>query len=170
MPSGKSDSPQKPSKKPQRGPRIVRGERRQASAESIYKGAFMRSRLEVSFAQELDRRAIAWDYEPERIGGGRYLVDFHLPDLKCWVEVKGRFEARDQLLLPNVAQHLRAGGERLFLYMRSKAYRVTWKGFEPLTHSAFWDAIQDVPEDGPDDLLYFKRKHDRERDDDQAGG
>ena len=89
-PSGKPPAP--------RRPRVARGPRRGEATESVYRGAFMRSRLEVAFAQELDRRGIAWQYEPERVGGGRYLVDFHLPDLKCWVEVKGRFEARDDLL------------------------------------------------------------------------
>lgn len=84
-PSGKLPAPRKP--------RVTRGPRHGEATESVYGGALMRSRLEVTFAQELDRRGIAWQYEPERVGGGRYLVDFHLPDLKCWVEVKGRFEA-----------------------------------------------------------------------------
>lgn len=129
-------------------PRTPRGKRVIPSIPESYKGITFRSRLEVLFAQELDKRAIPWTYEPERIGGGRYLVDFHLPDHRCWVEVKGRFEARDELLLPNAAGHLRGErGERLFLYMRGSAYRVTWKGFEPLTHDEFWQAIQPPPDD-----------------------
>jgi hypothetical protein len=137
--------PSKP--RPKGTPHVAHGPRQRPSVESIYKGAYMRSRLEVLFAQELDKRAIAWQYEPERIGGGAYLVDFHLPDLKCWVEVKGRFEARDDLLLPNVAGHLKAERkERLFLYMKTRAYRVTWQGFEPLKHDEFWAAIQEPPD------------------------
>jgi len=142
-----------------RKPRVARGPRRSEATESIYRGAFMRSRLEVSFAQELDRRGIAWQYEPERIGGGRYLVDFHLPDLKCWVEVKGRFEARDDLLLPNVANHLRAErGERLFLFMRARAFRVTWRGFEPLTLDEFWAALEDATDEAGESLDYLRRR------------
>ena len=138
---------------PPGGPRVPRGKRTVPSNQQVYKGVLFRSRLEVLFAQELEKRQIKWAYEPERIGGGRYLVDFYLPDLKCWVEVKGRFEARDDLLLPNVAGHLKTGrGERLFLYMRSKAYRVGWKGFEPLTHAEFWEAIQLPPETDGDRL------------------
>lgn len=156
--SGKPSSP--------RRPRVARGPRRGEATESIYRGAFMRSRLEVSFAQELDRRGIAWEYEPERIGGGRYLVDFHLPDRKCWVEVKGRFEARDDLLLPNVANHLRAErGERLFLFMRTRAFRVTWHGFEPLTLDEFWAALSDATDEAGEPLDYLRRKQSRPRND-----
>lgn len=140
-------------------PRVARGPRRGEATESIYRGAFMRSRLEVAFAQELDRRGIAWQYEPERIGGGRYLVDFYLPDLKCWVEVKGRFEARDDLLLPNVANHLRTErGERLFLFMRARAFRVTWRGFEPLSLDEFWAALSDTADAAGEPLDYLRRR------------
>ncbi len=151
-----------------RRPRVARGPRHGAACESIYRGAFMRSRLEVSFAQELDRRGIAWQYEPERIGGGRYLVDFHLPDLRCWVEVKGRFEVRDDLLLPNVANHLRAErGERLFLYMRTRAFRVTWRGFEPLTLDEFWAALSDMTDKAGEPLGYLRQRRARAQDNDQ---
>jgi hypothetical protein len=140
------------------GPPVRRGRRTVPSIREVYKGVQFRSRLEVLFAQELEKRQIRWVYEPERIGGGRYLVDFYLPDLKCWVEVKGRFEPRDDLLLPNAAGHLKTErGERLFLYMRSRAYRITWKGFEPLTHEAFWQAVQEPPPDDAD-LLHPKRR------------
>ena len=136
--------------KERRGPNVARGPRRQIAVESVYHGAYMRSLFEVEFAKELDRREIAWQYEPERVGGGRYLIDFYLPDLKCWVEVKGRFEARDDLLLPLAASQLRTErGERLFLYMKKDAYRVNTKGFEPLTHEAFWEAIRVPPDEEP---------------------
>jgi hypothetical protein len=103
----------------------------------------MRSLMEVRFARGLDRRGIRWEYEPERLRGGRYLVDFYLPDLRCWVEVKGRFEARDDLLLPMVARNLRQQrDEGLFLFMHRRAFRVTGIGFEPLTHDAFWEALR----------------------------
>ena len=141
-----------------KGPAVARGKRVVPSIPTVYKGNPMRSRLEVLFAQALDAHEIAWEYEPERLKGGRYLVDFHLPALHCWVEVKGRFEARDDLLLPLVAGRLKQErGERLFLYMRSKAYRITSNGFESLTHDAFWQAVQEPPEPG---LLRPERKHD----------
>ncbi len=146
---------------PRRGPRVQRSSApRRPATESIYKGAWMRSRLEVEFAKQLDARGIAWEYEPERLQGGRYLVDFHLPDLRCWVEVKGRFEARDQLLLPLVAGHLDGQRKaRLFLYMRDRAFRVTDSGFAALSHAAFWDAIRDVPD--AEDLDYLRTKRQR---------
>ncbi len=146
----------------QRGPHIRRSNApRRPSVESVYNGHWMRSQLEVAFAKQLDARGITWTYEPERLQGGRYLVDFYLPELRCWVEVKGRFEARDHLLLPLVAGHLDGQRhERLFLYMRARAYRVTERGFTALSHAAFWDAIHEVPED--EDLIYLRQKRERE--------
>ena len=117
------------------------------SSEGIYAGHWMRSQLEIAFARQLDARGIAWEYEPERLQGGRYLVDFHLPARKTWVEVKGRMDARDRLLLPLVAAHLDGQrGERLLVYMRARAFRVTWRGFEPLTLAEFWQALERAEE------------------------
>lgn len=51
----------------------------------------MRSPWEVDFAEEMDRHGVRWDYEPERfdLGWSTYMPDFHLPDRKLYVEVKG---------------------------------------------------------------------------------
>ncbi len=132
---------------PRKGkPRVQRGKRRKIALPARVRGEEMRSKLEARFAHQLEARGIAWQYEPERIGAGHYLVDFYLPDLACWVEVKGRFEPRDSLLLPNVAINLkRERGERLFLYMPDQAYRVGGKAFTPLSHEDFWRAIQESP-------------------------
>jgi hypothetical protein len=129
-------------------PRVQRGPREIRSLKGRYRNTEFRSLLEVRFAQELEKRQIAWKYEPERIGAGHYLVDFYLPGLKCWVEVKGRFEPRDDLLLPNVAINLkRDRGERLFLYMEDEAYLVGSREFKRLTHDEFWAALTAPPED-----------------------
>lgn len=129
-------------------PRVQRGPREIRSLKGHYRNTAFRSLLEVRFAQELEQRQIAWKYEPERIGAGHYLVDFYLPDLKCWVEVKGRFEPRDDLLLPNVAINLkRERGERLFLYMQDEAYLVGSKEFKRLTQDEFWAALTAPPEE-----------------------
>ncbi|MBN2305995.1 MAG: hypothetical protein JXQ72_16050 [Anaerolineae bacterium] len=136
-------------------PHVQRGKRRIPSLPGEYHSVEMRSQLEIHFAQELTRRDITWRYEPERIGPGHYLVDFYLPDLKCWVEVKGRFDSRESLLLPNVALNLkRDRGERLFLYMKDRAYLVGPRHYQELTHDELWDAIQNPPPDAgqpPDD-------------------
>ena len=52
------------------GPSPRRGKRRIVSLPGVVKGVEMRSQLEVRFAEELERRGIAWRYEPERIGAG----------------------------------------------------------------------------------------------------
>jgi hypothetical protein len=121
--------------------------RRVLSIPGVFNGIPLRSQLEIKFATELENRQIHWKYEPERIGAGGYLVDFYLPDLRCWVEVKGERDARDNLLLPNVAIVVqRDRGERLFMYMQNEAFAVGPRGFKPLTHEEFWAAILNPPE------------------------
>jgi hypothetical protein len=108
----------------------------------VYKYTRFRSQLEIRFVQELDSRGIRWFYEPERLGEGRYLLDFYLPDFKSWVEVKGRVTSRDHLVLREVAEMLKAERHhRVFMYMRSKAYLVTPADFKPLTHEVFWQML-----------------------------
>lgn len=59
---------------------------------TTYAGVRMRSRLEASYAQDLDRRGIKWEYEPQCFAGpiGQWLPDFSLaiPGQPVYVEVK----------------------------------------------------------------------------------
>lgn len=89
-------------------------------------GVQFRSQLEIRFATQLEQKEIQWIYESERLAEGNYLVDFHLPTLKCWVEVKGKFEARDHYLLQDVAEYLkRERNERLYVYTsRNEIFRI----------------------------------------------
>jgi hypothetical protein len=126
-----------------------RGAKRRDSMPGVVNDVELRSQLEVRFATELEQRNIHWSYEPERIGAGHYLVDFYLPDQHCWVEVKGRYDSRESLLLPNVAIHLqRERGERLYLYMPEQAYAVGARALKPLSHEEFWAEILKPPEEG----------------------
>jgi hypothetical protein len=101
-----------------------------------------RSQLEIRFATELEARRIRWFYEPERLGEGKYLVDFYLPDLRTWVEVKGRVSSRDHLVLREVAALVaRERHQRLYMWTDSYAYRVTPLDFERMTHDAFWSML-----------------------------
>ncbi len=58
---------------------------------TMYKGHQMRSKLEARVAAQLDFQGIAWMYEVEGydLDGVWYLPDFWLPDLRCFLEVKG---------------------------------------------------------------------------------
>jgi hypothetical protein len=107
----------------------------------MFQGIQFRSQLEIRFATECEIRKLAWIYESERLGAGNYLVDFHLPKQKAWVEVKGRFEARDHYLLKEVAQVLQARGEQLYVFTSGRPMRVTADEFEKLSHDEFWAAI-----------------------------
>ena len=66
-----------------------------------YKGIRFRSRLEITYAQFMDAHRIKWAYEPEGFGisGIRYLPDFHLPDIKTILEVKGILDEHDEAKL-----------------------------------------------------------------------
>jgi hypothetical protein len=107
----------------------------------MFQGIQFRSQLEIRFATECEIRNLAWIYESERLGAGNYLVDFHLPKQKAWVEVKGRFEARDHYLLKEVAQVLQSRGEQLYVFTSGRPMRVTADEFEKLSHEEFWAAI-----------------------------
>lgn len=65
-----------------------------SAIETAYKGRLFRSRLEARWAVFYDALGIKWDYEPEgfNLPSGRYLPDFYLPDLECWIEIKGAKE------------------------------------------------------------------------------
>lgn len=56
-----------------------------------YAGCFFRSRLEARWAVFWDALGVKWEYEPEGFvlaGGGPYLPDFWLPQVRMWAEVK----------------------------------------------------------------------------------
>ena len=59
--------------------------------ETYYNGYRFRSRLEARWAVFFDKLGIKYEYEKEGfdLDGVWYLPDFWLPDLKCWVEIKG---------------------------------------------------------------------------------
>ncbi|MEP7285896.1 MAG: hypothetical protein ABI947_09025 [Chloroflexota bacterium] len=116
--------------------------RRIGAVPGIFKGVQFRSQLEIRFATQLEAKQIRWVYETERLGEGNYLVDFYLPQMKCWVEVKGQFEPRDHYLLRDVAAYLeREREERLFVYTQAKAFKVTFQEFEQISHQEFWSKI-----------------------------
>ncbi len=71
--------------------------------ETRYKGYRFRSRLEARWAVFFDALGLAWEYEPEGFelpGGVRYLPDFWLPELRCYVEVKPNIVEFDELKKP----------------------------------------------------------------------
>lgn len=63
-----------------------------------YNGISLRSAYEVRFAREMDRRGMAWEYEPRRfdLGTCTYLPDFYVPSTGAFWEIKGWFGPRDQ--------------------------------------------------------------------------
>jgi hypothetical protein len=116
--------------------------RRPGAIPGVFMGIQLRSQLEIRFATELESRQIRWAYEVERLGDGNYLVDFYLPDHKCWVEVKGKFEPRDNYLLKDTASYLaRERGERLFVYTAGKPLEVSGSDFKELSRDAFWEKL-----------------------------
>ena len=60
--------------------------------ETKYSGHLFRSRLEARWAVFFDYLNVKWEYEKEGFEFNnkiRYLPDFFLPELDCWLEVKG---------------------------------------------------------------------------------
>jgi hypothetical protein len=116
--------------------------RRVGAVPGIFKGIQFRSQLEIRFATELEARGVNWVYESERLGDGSYLVDFYLPDYGAWVEVKGKFEPRDDFLLKDVATYLKKErGQRLFVYTSGKPRLVNPSGYRMLERADFWTLL-----------------------------
>ena len=116
------------------------------AAPGVYKMTHFRSQLEIRFAKELDARELRWFYEPERLGASRYLLDFYLPDVKAWVEVKGKVSSRDHdSLLSLSVTLLKERHQRVFMWMDEQAFAITEKGYATLTHEQFWTSLVNVP-------------------------
>lgn len=60
--------------------------------QTVYNGYKFRSRLEARWAVFFGTLGVRYDYEHEGFyyGDGRYLPDFHLPELRSYVEIKPR--------------------------------------------------------------------------------
>jgi hypothetical protein len=91
LPTTREDcSPMASSDDTTRGPRAI---------ETAYKGYRFRSRIEARWAVFFDTLGVRWEYEKEGYelaNGARYLPDFWLPDLECFVEVKGAEPTDDE--------------------------------------------------------------------------
>lgn len=64
-------------------------------------GCRFRSRLEARHAVLLTTLGVRWEYEKEgyNLGDGiNYLPDFYLPDLRCWLEIKGDTPTQDECI------------------------------------------------------------------------
>lgn len=125
------------------GPTTHGAGRMPGARPGIYNGIQMRSQLEIRFAAELDERGIKWVYEGEALSASSYLVDFFLPDLDVWVEVKGRFDARDKRVLPEIATFLKSQRrQRLLVYTGSgNCWVVNPSGFRKVDRKSFWSEL-----------------------------
>jgi hypothetical protein len=59
--------------------------------QTRYDGCHFRSRLEARWAVFFNSLGVKWEYEKEgyELLSGKYLPDFWLPELGCWLEIKG---------------------------------------------------------------------------------
>lgn len=70
------------------------------SLPTKYKGFSFRSRLEARYAALFDALGLVWEYEHQIYdcdSAGGYLPDFWLPQLKCFVEIKGEWPTEEEL-------------------------------------------------------------------------
>lgn len=84
------------------------------SLPTYYKGITFRSRLEARWAIIFDELGYKWEYEPEAFliehyeQSFGYLPDFYMPELDCFVEVKGHLTYEEYVRLMQIAQHITA--------------------------------------------------------------
>lgn len=111
-----------------------------------YKGCNFRSRLEARWAVFFDALDLHWEYEFEGfdLPSGRYLPDFLLPDLECWIEIKPdrQISVRDFNRYVELTRYIPAKYKTngLFLFggnldvPKFKGYRGAWGcSFEKMT-------------------------------------
>jgi len=70
------------------------------SKHTYYKNKMFRSSWEAKVAKYLDKKEIKWEYESKLCrfklsNRSVYVVDFYLPELKKWLEVKGYWKEYD---------------------------------------------------------------------------
>lgn len=84
--------------------------------ETIFKGYRFRSRLEARWAVFYEALGIDWRYEDEGfdLDGSRYLPDFYLPHLDCFIEIKGKYPADWEYDL--CAKLAAFSGKRVYLF------------------------------------------------------
>ena len=89
--------------------------------ETIYNGIRFRSRTEARWAVFMDALGVVWEYEREGfdLGDGvLYLPDFWLPQLNCWIEIKGvRAVPEDEL--KKVRRLAKQSGKDVYLFCGS---------------------------------------------------
>jgi hypothetical protein len=59
-----------------------------------HNGIWFRSQLEIEYVKAFERHSIEYQYEPTRFeldSGKGYIIDFYLPSLDMYVEIKGRY-------------------------------------------------------------------------------
>lgn len=110
-----------------------------------FDGIEFRSQLEIRFAAELKKRHVKYQYEPARIGKGKYMIDFYLPDHGIWVEVKGKMDARDEYSFQECAALLREEkSESLYVYSSDrKMHLVHDDQLEYLWPGKFWEMLEE---------------------------
>ncbi len=84
--------------------------------ETMYRDYRFRSRLEARWAVFFDYMNVRWEYEKQgyELPSGCYLPDFWLPQIECWVEIKGALPTDGELQL---AGELATGtGSRVFVF------------------------------------------------------
>ena len=82
--------------------------------ETVYNGYKFRSRLEARWAVFFDAAGIKYEYEPEGFefynwetaDTDWYLPDFYLPQLNCYVEVKGYMDDESKKKIEKFGQEL----------------------------------------------------------------
>jgi hypothetical protein len=119
--------------------------------ETFFDGYKFRSRLEARWACFFKTLGVKYEYEKEGfdLDGVWYLPDFWLPDLQCWIEIKGQ-EPTDKELdmlgdLANATQkdaHLFFGDVQIPPAIDSLGWSITISPFEyngNKTFSRTWD-------------------------------
>jgi hypothetical protein len=94
---------------------------------TFYNGYRFRSRTEARWAVFFDALGIICEYEKEGYkldGAGYYLPDFWLPELDCFIEVKGESPKKDSLEFRKCKQLAVESGKNVYMVFNCQPYTV----------------------------------------------
>lgn len=99
--------------------------------ETFYNGYRFRSRLEARWAVFFDSIGIEYEYESEGFDleeAGRYLPDFWLPGLDCFIEVKGKIP--NELEKEKCKSLAKLSGKYVYMVFSCEPFSMRWQTIE----------------------------------------
>ena len=119
--------------------------------ETVYNGYRFRSRLEARWAVFFDVLGIEYEYESEGYDLGEcgwYLPDFYLPELSCFIEVKGKAPGLESIQNKKCRALAVGTGKPVYMVFNCRPFETVFDGVGMGTVSKFYGSYNYFLPDG----------------------